>query len=88
MHEIPVIDAGPVRIGQAENAEAAAGYTVFVAPDWMCAEAALPAGKASCPIPWRQPGRFMPSFFPPGLIFRNEVISKTKSIFLPLFPAK
>ncbi|MBQ3268716.1 MAG: P1 family peptidase [Clostridia bacterium] len=35
MYEIPVTDVGPVRIGQAENAEAATGCTVFIAPDGM-----------------------------------------------------
>ena len=35
--EIPVTDIGPVRIGQAENAEAATGCTVFICEDGMCA---------------------------------------------------
>lgn len=35
MCEIPVTDVGPVRIGQTENAEAATGCTVFVAPEGM-----------------------------------------------------
>ncbi len=35
MHEIPVTDVGPVRIGQTENAEAGTGCTVFIAPDGM-----------------------------------------------------
>ena len=30
--EIPVTEVGPVFIGQAENAEAATGCTVFIAP--------------------------------------------------------
>ena len=33
MREIPVTDVGPVCIGQTENAEAATGCTVFIAPD-------------------------------------------------------
>ena len=33
--EIAVIDIGPVCIGQTENAEAATGCTVFIAPDGM-----------------------------------------------------
>ena len=35
MHEIPVTNVGPVCIGQTENAEAATGCTVFIAPDGM-----------------------------------------------------
>ena len=35
MREIPVTDVGPVCIGQTENAEAATGCTVFIAPDGM-----------------------------------------------------
>ena len=35
MYEIPVTDVGPVRIGQTENAEAATGCTVFIAPEGM-----------------------------------------------------
>ena len=35
MKEIPVTEVGPVRIGQIENAEAATGCTVFIAPQGM-----------------------------------------------------
>ena len=35
MKEIPVTSIGPVRIGQAENIEAATGCTVFVCPEGM-----------------------------------------------------
>jgi len=35
MHEIPVTEVGPVFIGQAENAEAATGCTVLIAPKGM-----------------------------------------------------
>ncbi len=35
MHEIPVKEVGPVFIGQTENAEAATGCTVFIAPQGM-----------------------------------------------------
>ena len=35
MDEIPVTDVGPVFIGQVENAEAATGCTVFIAPQGM-----------------------------------------------------
>jgi len=35
MREIPVIDVGPVCIGQTENTEAATGCTVFIAPEGM-----------------------------------------------------
>ena len=35
MHEIPVTEVGPVCIGQTENAEAATGCTVFIAPEGM-----------------------------------------------------
>ena len=35
MKEIPVTEVGPVRIGQTENAEAATGCTVFIAPQGM-----------------------------------------------------
>ena len=37
MHEIPVTEVGPVCVGQVENAEAATGCTVFIAPEGMCA---------------------------------------------------
>jgi len=35
MHEIPVTEVGPVFIGQTENAEAATGCTVLIAPQGM-----------------------------------------------------
>lgn len=35
MHEIPVTEVGPIFIGQTENAEAATGCTVFIAPQGM-----------------------------------------------------
>ena len=35
MHEIPITDIGPIRIGQTENAEAGTGCTVFIAPEGM-----------------------------------------------------
>ncbi|MBR4763066.1 MAG: P1 family peptidase [Lachnospiraceae bacterium] len=37
MHEIPVTEVGPIYIGQTENAEAATGCTVFIAPEGMAA---------------------------------------------------
>ncbi len=37
MHEIPVTEVGPIFIGQTENAEAATGCTVFIAPQGMAA---------------------------------------------------
>ena len=37
MHEIPVTEVGLIFIGQTENAEAATGCTVFIAPQGMAA---------------------------------------------------
>ncbi len=37
MHEIPITEIENIRIGQAENAEAGTGLTVFISPDGMAA---------------------------------------------------
>ena len=47
MLEIPVTDVGPIRIGQAENTEAATGCTVFIASKGMRAGLDVRVGPAS-----------------------------------------
>ena len=49
MREIPVMEVGPVCIGQTENAEAATGCTVVIAPQGMRAGLDVRGGGPASP---------------------------------------
>ena len=70
MKEISIRDFEGLKIGSAENVQAATGCTVFLLGEngapvgLMCAAAAPPAGKVSCSTRWLRHKASMRSCFP------------------------